>query len=196
MPTRRPRSHAATTTVTSAGSTTAASVTAMIRSVIAPISAATLGIRVSTARATPTRTTTARAFVRATTRATATADAAAGNRFGTPSAQTASGRALPCLSVPLTSNGSRLCYRLRRASVPRFGAAGSASAEGFGGQAASPNSFRGNRSPAPVSSRGQDTWFSATGPGFESPYRYHPSLACNVSELRMASQRAHATVPP
>ncbi len=29
----------------------------------------------------------------------------------------------------------------------------------------------------PVSSRGQDTWFSATGPGFESPYRYHPSLA-------------------
>src|SRR4029450_9078226 len=24
-----------------------------------------------------------------------------------------------------------------------------------------------------VSSRGQDTWFSATGPGFESPYRYH-----------------------
>jgi hypothetical protein len=23
-----------------------------------------------------------------------------------------------------------------------------------------------------VSSRGQDTWFSATGPGFESPYRY------------------------
>ena len=33
----------------------------------------------------------------------------------------------------------------------------------------------------PVSSRGQDTWFSATGPGFESPYRYHPSLAC-ISE--------------
>ena len=27
----------------------------------------------------------------------------------------------------------------------------------------------------PVSSRGQDTWFSATGPGFESPYRYQPS---------------------
>jgi hypothetical protein len=27
----------------------------------------------------------------------------------------------------------------------------------------------------PVSSRGQDTWFSATGPGFESPYRYHTS---------------------
>ena len=27
----------------------------------------------------------------------------------------------------------------------------------------------------PVSSRGQDTWFSATGPGFESPYRYHQS---------------------
>ena len=26
---------------------------------------------------------------------------------------------------------------------------------------------------AAVSSRGQDTWFSATGPGFESPYRYH-----------------------
>ena len=26
----------------------------------------------------------------------------------------------------------------------------------------------------PLSSRGQDTWFSATGPGFESPYRYHP----------------------
>ena len=24
----------------------------------------------------------------------------------------------------------------------------------------------------PVSSRGQDTWFSATGPGFESPYGY------------------------
>jgi hypothetical protein len=44
----------------------------------------------------------------------------------------------------------------------------------------------------PVSSRGQDTWFSATGPGFESPYRYHPSLAETVSELRMASQRAHA----
>src|SRR4026209_2139049 len=30
--------------------------------------------------------------------------------------------------------------------------------------------------PVPVSSRGQDTWFSATGPGFESPYRYQPSL--------------------
>src|SRR5262249_44555768 len=29
-----------------------------------------------------------------------------------------------------------------------------------------------------VSSRGQDTWFSATGPGFESPYRYHKR--CNV----------------
>src|SRR6476619_7230203 len=27
----------------------------------------------------------------------------------------------------------------------------------------------------PVSSRGQDTWFSATGPGFESPYRYQRS---------------------
>ena len=26
-----------------------------------------------------------------------------------------------------------------------------------------------------VSSRGQDTWFSATGPGFDSPYRYHTS---------------------
>ena len=26
----------------------------------------------------------------------------------------------------------------------------------------------------PVSSRGQDTWFSATGPGFDSPYRYQP----------------------
>ena len=30
-------------------------------------------------------------------------------------------------------------------------------------------------SQVPVSSRGQDTWFSATGPGFESPYRYQPS---------------------
>ena len=30
-------------------------------------------------------------------------------------------------------------------------------------------------SDVPVSSRGQDTWFSATGPGFESPYRYQPS---------------------
>src|SRR5687768_14052203 len=34
----------------------------------------------------------------------------------------------------------------------------------------------------PVSSRGQDTWFSATGPGFESPYRYHhllqPAIRC------------------
>src|SRR5207244_4188449 len=29
-----------------------------------------------------------------------------------------------------------------------------------------------------VSSRGQDTWFSATGPGFESPYRYQKS--CNA----------------
>ena len=26
-----------------------------------------------------------------------------------------------------------------------------------------------------VSSRGQDTWFSATGPGFDSPYRYQYS---------------------
>ena len=26
----------------------------------------------------------------------------------------------------------------------------------------------------PVSSRGQDGWFSAIKPGFESPYRYHP----------------------
>jgi hypothetical protein len=30
--------------------------------------------------------------------------------------------------------------------------------------------------PVPVSSRGQDTWFSATGPGFESPYRYQTKL--------------------
>src|SRR6187399_3044659 len=45
----------------------------------------------------------------------------------------------------------------------------------------------------PVSSRGQDTWFSATGPGFESPYRYHPSLAeLTLSELRMASHPATA----
>ena len=36
-----------------------------------------------------------------------------------------------------------------------------------------------------VSSRGQDTWFSATGPGFESPYRYQPSLTlANSRELR------------
>jgi hypothetical protein len=35
-------------------------------------------------------------------------------------------------------------------------------------------------SPVPVSSRGQDTWFSATGPGFESPYRYTLSLDLSV----------------
>ena len=35
----------------------------------------------------------------------------------------------------------------------------------------------------PVSSRGQDTWFSATGPGFESPYRYQPSKLQIVSDL-------------
>jgi hypothetical protein len=33
-----------------------------------------------------------------------------------------------------------------------------------------------------VSSRGQDTWFSATGPGFESPYRYQiPTSNASVS---------------
>jgi Family of unknown function (DUF695) len=31
----------------------------------------------------------------------------------------------------------------------------------------------------PVSSRGQDTWFSATGPGFESPYRYQAHQKTN-----------------
>jgi hypothetical protein len=31
-----------------------------------------------------------------------------------------------------------------------------------------------------VSSRGQDTWFSATGPGFDSPYRYH--TRCNTGD--------------
>ena len=35
----------------------------------------------------------------------------------------------------------------------------------------------------PVSSRGQDTWFSATGPGFESPYRYQLSILQAVSDL-------------
>ena len=35
----------------------------------------------------------------------------------------------------------------------------------------------------PVSSRGQDTWFSATGPGFESPYRYQLSIPQAVSDL-------------
>src|SRR5687767_6716192 len=42
----------------------------------------------------------------------------------------------------------------------------------------------------PVSSRGQDTWFSATGPGFESPYRYQPSLRVHA---KVAIQRAHST---
>src|SRR6516162_5499939 len=32
--------------------------------------------------------------------------------------------------------------------------------------------MRGSWRRVAVSSRGQDTWFSATGPGFESPYRY------------------------
>ena len=39
----------------------------------------------------------------------------------------------------------------------------------------------------PVSSRGQDTWFSATGPGFESPYRYHSThlrFACGEPKVR------------
>ena len=35
---------------------------------------------------------------------------------------------------------------------------------------------RAGQSCAPVSSRGQDTWFSATGPGFESPYRYQTQV--------------------
>jgi hypothetical protein len=35
----------------------------------------------------------------------------------------------------------------------------------------------------PVSSRGQDTWFSATGPGFESPYRYQLSKLQAFSDL-------------
>ena len=37
--------------------------------------------------------------------------------------------------------------------------------------------------PVPVSSRGQDTWFSATGPGFESPYRYQLSNLRLLSDL-------------
>ena len=35
----------------------------------------------------------------------------------------------------------------------------------------------------PVSSRGQDTWFSATGPGFDSPYRYHLSKAQALNDF-------------
>ena len=42
-----------------------------------------------------------------------------------------------------------------------------------------------------VSSRGQDTWFSATGPGFESPYRYHDFIDFLFAFLfRRASIRA------
>ena len=40
----------------------------------------------------------------------------------------------------------------------------------------------------PVSSRGQDTWFSATGPGFESPYRYQPSL---ITHAKVAHRSSH-----
>ena len=40
-----------------------------------------------------------------------------------------------------------------------------------------------------VSSRGQDTWFSATGPGFESPYRYQKSIPRNP---RLGSHRLGA----
>ena len=40
----------------------------------------------------------------------------------------------------------------------------------------------------PVSSRGQDTWFSATGPGFESPYRYHQSWNTRLAADRGAKR--------
>ncbi len=43
----------------------------------------------------------------------------------------------------------------------------------------------------PVSSRGQDTWFSATGPGFESPYRYQPSLTTHAKVAHRSSQGIH-----
>ena len=55
--------------------------------------------------------------------------------------------------------------RVPRRRASRYGEAGSA----FARLQAPP--------PLPVSSRGQDTWFSATGPGFESPYRYQ--LPCS-----------------
>ena len=42
----------------------------------------------------------------------------------------------------------------------------------------------------PVSSRGQDTWFSATGPGFESPYRYQ------LSNLQAVSAEPWVFRPP
>ncbi len=38
-----------------------------------------------------------------------------------------------------------------------------------------------------VSSRAQDTWFSATGPGFESPYRYQ--IRCQRRQFQQASRR-------
>src|SRR5436190_19926325 len=44
-----------------------------------------------------------------------------------------------------------------------------------------------------VSSRGQDTWFSATGPGFESPYRYQ---RLPVDRHRLRDPSSAASLPP
>ena len=47
----------------------------------------------------------------------------------------------------------------------------------------------------PVSSRGQDTWFSATGPGFESPYRYQFSYSSRKTlQKRCLHAKAHPRI--
>ena len=47
----------------------------------------------------------------------------------------------------------------------------------------------------PVSSRGQDTWFSATGPGFESPYRYQ-RIFCRREAFEELFERCLGRVRP
>src|SRR5438045_1108525 len=47
----------------------------------------------------------------------------------------------------------------------------------------------------PVSSRGQDTWFSATGPGFDSPYRYHFTHKSALDNRPARSRGFFGTIP-
>ena len=54
-----------------------------------------------------------------------------------------------------------------------------------------------------VSSRGQDTWFSATGPGFDSPYRYQIQPLpeplkghAAVTPKRVWRSKAHSALVP
>ena len=73
----------------------------------------------------------------------------------------------------------------KRAPTPRYRLpmAGGRPVDGLTGSWRLGNIGRFQFRPVPVSSRGQDTWFSATGPGFESRKRYQLSIPRLLSDL-------------